>query len=230
MDDAALDRRTWKRLALLLVGAVAGFLLLTQGPLYDAFLALMHGVERVARGAGAFAPAAFVALAMISALMAPFSSLALVPGAVLAWGREPAFALLSLGWVLGSLGSYAIGRFAGERLLHRFIPHARIEVLTERIGAHRAFVAGTLARVVLPSEAGYAYGLVRWNFPQYVVMTLLAEIPVAALVVYGSDALLEKRGSWFVGILIIATLVLIATWLLVHLRRQRGGMSPRTKS
>lgn len=58
--------------------------------------------------------AAFVALSMISAMVAFFSSAVFVPVALSTWGNATTFFLLWAGWLLGGMASFCIGRFLGR--------------------------------------------------------------------------------------------------------------------
>ena len=57
----------------------------------------------------------FVLLSALSAMIAFFSSVVLVPIGVYAWGATKAFVLLWLGWLLGGAGAYMTGRYLGRR-------------------------------------------------------------------------------------------------------------------
>ena len=56
----------------------------------------------------------FVLLAMVSAMLAFFSSAVFAPIAIYAWGKTVTLILLWLGWFLGGIVSYCIGRFLGR--------------------------------------------------------------------------------------------------------------------
>lgn len=56
----------------------------------------------------------FVLLAVLSAMVAFFSSALLAPVAVYAWGQAACLALLWCGWFLGGIASFCIGRFLGR--------------------------------------------------------------------------------------------------------------------
>jgi uncharacterized membrane protein YdjX (TVP38/TMEM64 family) len=56
----------------------------------------------------------FVLLAMLSAMVAFFSSALLAPIAIHAWGEAACFTLLWTGWFLGGIASFAVGRLFGR--------------------------------------------------------------------------------------------------------------------
>ena len=53
----------------------------------------------------------FILLAMVSAMLAFFSSAILVPIGVYAWGSITCFLLLWIGWLLGGVASFGIGHY-----------------------------------------------------------------------------------------------------------------------
>ena len=76
----------------------------------------------------------FVALSACSAMLAFFSSAVLAPIAIVAWGQAVTFGLLWLGWLLGGVVSYCIGRFLGRRV-------AAVLVGEERINGWRKLIS-----------------------------------------------------------------------------------------
>ncbi|MDP2830471.1 MAG: hypothetical protein Q8O21_00185, partial [bacterium] len=51
----------------------------------------------------------FIALAAISAIFSLFSSVALVPAAIMIWGASLTLTLLLAGWIIGDIIAYFIG-------------------------------------------------------------------------------------------------------------------------
>ena len=68
----------------------------------------------------------FVLLAMLSAMLAFFSSAVFAPVAVYAWGKATCFVLLWLGWLLGGVASFCVGRFLGRRVAAMLIGEEKI--------------------------------------------------------------------------------------------------------
>jgi uncharacterized membrane protein YdjX (TVP38/TMEM64 family) len=198
----------------LLVGCAAAVLvalvLAQHRALMDGYVAATRWLELRIRGAGGWAVVGFVLFAALSALLAPFSSAPLTPTAVLAWGRPATLLLLLGGWMLGNIAAYALGRYGAHPLLRRVVAWQRIEGWTRQLPRRRTFVVALLVRMALPSEVGYAYGALRFAFGWYVVLTLLAELPVAALLAYGSEALLENETTQLLSFLLVGLALLVA--------------------
>lgn len=68
----------------------------------------------------------FVLLAMLSAMVAFFSSALLAPIAIYAWGKAVCLALLWCGWFLGGIVCFAIGRFFGRSVVAMIIGEDKI--------------------------------------------------------------------------------------------------------
>ncbi len=143
-----------------------------------------------------FVTALFMGLAALSVLLGPFTSVFLIPPAVAVWGAERTLVLLLSGWIVGNVVSYAIGRFIGFSLVARLVSHEKIEVWLAHIRRAGTFARALIFRVALPAETGYLFGLVKYNFPQYLSITLLAEIPFALVAVYAGEAFF--LGDFFV--------------------------------
>lgn len=157
------------------------------------------------------AKALFVGLAGVSAMVAPFSSVALTPFAVSVWGSSLTVALLLSGWLLGGIVSFALAYYAGFPLVQRLLGRERLIYYQQRISARTAFRWVLLFRLAMPSEtASYLLGMLRYDPGKYLAATLLTELPVALIVVYASHAFLDERKLVFFA---LAALVLLALWL-----------------
>lgn len=210
----------------LIVMVVLGILFAASTSLHGVFVEAAGWLERHAIGKGPLGVVLFILLGMASAMLSPFSSAPLVPSAVLAWGRWPTVLLLIGSWTLGGACAWLLGRFAGDRVRHR---SGRLRAFEQRIGAlppGASFTTALALRVALPSEVGYAYGLLRYDFWRYLVITVLAEIPSALVLVFVSDALLQRR----LVMVLVAAAVVVATVVIAAVVRgrwsPRGGRAP----
>lgn len=152
----------------------------------------------------------FVILAGLSAMLAPFSSVPLVPPAVAVWGNELTLTLLMVGWLSGHAVAYLIGRFAGYVFITRFIASETIEYYRRSISSRAQFGLVFLFRLALPAEIpGYVLGSVRYNAPGYFLATFLAELPFGLIIVYASEALITDQRLAFLGWIIAGTALLL---------------------
>jgi uncharacterized membrane protein YdjX (TVP38/TMEM64 family) len=155
----------------------------------------------------------FVALAGFSAILMFFSSIALVPVAVYAWGEGETFALLMLGWFLGGHLAYAIGRFLGRRVTEYFVAERELDRLGNVLSAQMSVLEVALIKTALPAEApSIVLGVLRYPYLKLVPVLLLSELPFALWSVYLGLALVEDRRLVFVLVLLggFAALALLA--------------------
>lgn len=143
----------------------------------------------------------FVGLSALSAMVAFLSSGLLAPVAVVAWGKAGTFVLLWLGWLLGGVFTYAVGRYLGRSVAGAIVGDetlARAEVFVR----DRTHVLHVLVfQLAMPSEIlGYVLGVLRYRFAVYVGVLAVSEIPFALAVVYLGASFLEGRATTFVVI------------------------------
>lgn len=133
----------------------------------------------------------FVFFAAFSAVLSPLSSIPAVPFAVFAWGEELTFILLLAGWIIGSVISYAVGKYGLYVLFKRVLSLKKVEMYQKKFSEHSEFILVVLFRLALPSEiTGLVLGSLRYNFLKYLAATIISEIPFAIVLVYSSGALI----------------------------------------
>jgi len=153
--------------------------------------------------------AVFVALAMASAMLAFFSSAILVPVGIYAWGTAVCFLLLWIGWFLGGIAAFAIGRFFGHTVVEVVVGEDRLRQLKKRVSQRTRFVHILLFQAMMPSEIpGYVLGSLHYRFVPFAVALALAELPYALGTIFVGENFLAGR-VW-VLIAIAASGLLIA--------------------
>lgn len=131
----------------------------------------------------------FIFFTAFSAVLSPLSSIPAVPFAVFAWGEELTLTLLLVGWIIGSIISYTVGKYGLYILFKRFLPLKKMELYQKKFSEHSEFILVVLFRLALPSEiTGLVLGSLRYNFLKYLAATIISEIPFAVVLVYGSEA------------------------------------------
>ncbi len=160
----------------------------------------------------------FVLLAMMSAMLAFFSSALLAPIAIYAWGEAACFGLLWLGWCLGGIVSFCIGRFLGRSAASMIIGEETIDSWQDYVHERTKFIHVLGLQAVIPSEIpGYLLGILHYPFLLYLLALGLTEIPYAIAVVYLGEAFLVGRSTVF--LLAGAGLLALAAFLLHIYRR-----------
>tara|TARA_Y100000310_G_scaffold342172_1_gene444131 strand:- start:2669 stop:3322 length:654 start_codon:yes stop_codon:yes gene_type:complete len=147
---------------------------------------------------------AFLGLAAAGAILSPFSSVPIVPFVIPIWGEVLTFTLLTIGWLIGGLLAYVVGRYAGYPLMKKFFSFDKVEELKQELPKRSSFLLVLLFRLATPSEiTSYFLGVIRFRFWQYFWATLISEFVFAVLTIYLSDAVIEKDP------------ILLALWLAV---------------
>lgn len=161
----------------------------------------------------------FIAFSALAVLLSPFSSVPLVPSAIMAWGNFSTFWLLYLGWIIGGIAAYFIGSFFSEKVIKRFIPLEKVDYYKERISVNSQFWLVLLFRLAIPSEAAsYTLGIIRYHFWKYLLVTILTEIVFALFVVYSGAILLSGKTLYFVAVLIAGGIALYFLYRYVQRR------------
>lgn len=219
---AGSGRHHWRRPAVLLALCVVAALLFSSDFIHAGLLRLLAAAEPLMLAHPLPGAMLFVVLSALSAMLAFFSSVLLVPVAVYAWGRPVTMALLWLGWLLGGAVAYGIGRGLGRPLLVTATSTRMLAFYRQRLEGHIGFPLVLLLQLALPSEIpGYLCGLLRVRFRTYLAALALAEIPYAVGSVLLGESVLQRQGGWLVAIgMIGAAMVGIAAWAL---RRRLGS-------
>jgi uncharacterized membrane protein YdjX (TVP38/TMEM64 family) len=216
-----MRNRRVSALVLLLLLAV---LLTLARPVHSWLLALFDQAESAIREREVWGMIVFASLAALSAMIAFVSSAVLVPVAVYMWGPVVCFLLLWVGWFLGGLAGYAIGRYLGRPVVERLV---RPGALARYEGWARSGRSLTLMLTVLlavPSDlASYVFGLVRCRFSAFLAALALAEVPYALGAVYLGTSFLHRRIVPLVALGIAG--VLLSLWAIHRLHRS-GNLQP----
>ncbi len=164
---------------------------------------------------------AFVVLSALSAMLAFFSSGLLTPVAIAAWGKPATLGLLWLGWLLGGVFTYGVGRFLGRSAASALVGTDTLALWEARVGGRSHAVHVLLFQVAMPSEVlGYVLGVLRYSFGTYIGVLALTEVPYALAVVYLGESFLAGNGVRLVAIG-MATLAVSAA-LYLYARRRLG--------
>jgi uncharacterized membrane protein YdjX (TVP38/TMEM64 family) len=212
-----MNQRYWA-IAILVILIAA--ILISPAFFNDTFGGWLDSFETFATANPVLAPVAFIALAAASVLLGPFTSAPTIPFAVAAWGDMGALLFLLFGWLLGGVGAYALGRWVGEPLVARVIGREQLADWLSKISSRLDFITLLLFRLAMPAETGYLFGLLRYRFSFYLLITFLAEIPFALVLVYGSVALISSSAT-LIAIGAIVWIAIVALALRLFMRRVR---------
>lgn len=159
----------------------------------------------------------FILLAAVSAILSPFSSIPFVPPAILIWGEAMTVIFLTLGWLLGAITAYAIGYFLGAPIVNYFVHKDKINYYRSKITPKAAFWLVFLFRLAFPSEmASYTLGIAQYKFRNYLAATIATEAIFAAIVVFASEAILDKNPMLLITLAVSSFLIMTAIGYMLH--------------
>jgi len=154
----------------------------------------------------------FVVLAALSAMLAFLSSALLLPVAIHVWGDRTAFGLLWLGWLLGGVTAYAMGKYLGRNAVQWIVPMQRLRHYERQLASEATFGRVLLFHLLVPSEIpGYVLGLLRYPFRRYIAILAIAEIPFAIGAVYLGSSFVHGNLFVFIGLAAVALAASIFT-------------------
>ena len=121
--------------------------------------------------------------------------------------------LLWLGWLLGGIVSFCIGRFLGRSVAAMFIGEEKLAGWEQQVSEHTRFIHVLLFQAAVPSEIpGYVLGILRYRFLLYLAALAITELPYAIAVVYLGESFLEGDATVFVmlgvGVILLGAFLL----------------------
>ncbi|MDH3433661.1 MAG: VTT domain-containing protein [Gammaproteobacteria bacterium] len=216
-------RRNLRR-RFLIVGAliiVAGFIAASD-TLHDKIDVIIFWTEGLISQAPLLGMLVFVLLAMLSAMVAFFSSAVLAPVAIYAWGQLGCLVLLWCGWLLGGIACFCVGRFFGRSVVSTIIGEEKIANWENQVSERSRFLHVLFFQAVVPSEIpGYLLGILRYRFLLYLAALGITEIPYAIATVYLGESFLQGESTAFI-LVGIGVIVLAAFMLQIRRRIERS--------
>lgn len=168
----------------------------------------------------------FVAVLFAATVIAPLTTLPLVPLMAPVLGPFLTALLSIIGWTLGAIVAFLIARHAGRPILSKFISLATLGKYEEYIPPHARFVTIFVLRMLVPVDVlSYALGLFS-NVPlmEYTLATLFGVSWFAFAFSYLGDAAFEHNYLLF-AILGGASLMVLglSSWYVIQqVRKGRG--------
>jgi len=193
--------------------------LLSVDQVYESLQRALSTAEPLIAGHPYLGAVAFVLLAAISAVLAFFSSALLLPVAVFTWGSTVTFGLLWLGWLLGGLGTYALGR--GLRRPEAEAPKtaSQFDFYLQRIPGEATFALVLLLYLALPSEIpGYVCGYLGVRLRTFFAALAVAELPYAVGAVLLADGAVNRHIGWLVSLGVIGAALSLYALRVLHRR------------
>jgi uncharacterized membrane protein YdjX (TVP38/TMEM64 family) len=225
-----MAHRRYLRRHLLTIGlliVVAG-LVAASDTLHNRTEEIIYWTEGLISQAPVLGMFVFILLAMLSAMVAFFSSALLAPIAVYTWGKTACFVLLWSGWFLGGIVSFCIGRFLGRSAVSTIIGADKVASWEGQINERAKFRHILMFQAIVPSEIpGYVLGILRYRFLLYAAALALTELPYAVATVYLGESFLNAESTVFI-MLGVGTILLGTLLIRIYRSMERqGGNDPK---
>lgn len=214
--------RSWVRAVAVVLLCTLIALLLSVDAVYETLQRALSAAEPLIAAHPVLGAVAFVLLAAVSAILAFFSSALLLPAAVFTWGNTVTFVLLWLGWLLGGIGTYALGHALrrperdASRTPGQFLFYLR------RLRGDVTFVLVLLLCLALPSEVpGYLCGYLGVRLRTYFAALALAELPYAVGAVLLAEGVVNRDIGWLVAFGVVGAALSLYALRVLHDRLER---------
>lgn len=159
----------------------------------------------------------FTGLAALATVFPSFTNMMFIPLGVSMFGVFWAAILCILGWWLGSVVAFAIGRYYNEYLIRRFPSFKNYLYIDQMVGDKNMFWKLVLLRMTIPVDVlSYAMALFskRVTYKMNAVTTLIGITPFAFLFAYAGE-MIYRNVIWITGTLG----VVFAVYLIVTIRK-----------
>jgi uncharacterized membrane protein YdjX (TVP38/TMEM64 family) len=196
-------------------------------PVHQLAVALIAAAARLVEQHVVAGAIVYVLLSALSAMVVFFSTALLTPVAVQAFGPLHALLLLWLGWVLGGVISYGIGRLLGQRVAAWFLPADRLHEYADRARRLVTFRHVLLFQLAVPSEIpGYVLGLSGCRFVRFFAGMALGELPFAAGAVYLGESFLRRSYPMLIAVGVAGVALSWLTFRYLHAQWSAAAAPP----
>lgn len=198
MAAASVLRKRWRE-ALAIAAVIALFIAASHfSREYNDILFDVFGEQTIA------SVFLYIAIILVSFVLAPLSSLPFLPVATALWGPFPTFILSLIGWTIGTVITYFLARTFGRALVERFVSLEKIERYEQKVPQKNKFAGTAVLHMVISGDIlGYVMGLfVKMPYGHYALASFLGNIPFGILLVFA--ATLPLRWQIVVGVFVVA--------------------------
>ena len=175
-------------------------------------------IQELALKEGIYGKIFFVFFSFISVVVPVISTLFLIPVGTVAWGPFETALLCILGWWLGSMVAFGIGKAFQKRLLENYPTLNKYKAIDDLLSKKHKIINLIFLRMTLPVDIlSYALGLFskRISFLENSVTTLIGIIPFAFVFSYLGDTTEDLS-----KIIFILFFVVLLLYILTLLKKQ----------
>lgn len=154
----------------------------------------------------------YIIITIIAIVLAPVSTMPLIPVASNLWGVNLAAILSIIGWTIGALIAFLIARKYGVRIVKKIVPIEKINKFEKKIPEKNIFWTIVFLRIILPVDIlSYALGLFsRIKTSTYFLATIIGLTPFAFVWAY-----LGKVPFYYQLFAIIIIGLIFGIWLII---------------
>lgn len=151
----------------------------------------------------------YISIGIFATVVAPVSSLPILPLAVVFWGWKFAGILTLISWTIGSLIAFYLARRFGRKLVLKIVNEKSLKKYENMVPEKNLFLTIVFLRIILPADLiSYVLGLLsRISYKLYVSATIIGLAPFIFIFSYmGSLSIIEQVfifGSICIFLLII---------------------------
>jgi len=200
-----------------IVGGFLGILFIVLLFIFASYLARVYeeNITSIVSDNSTLGMLYYVIITAVAVVVAPVSTLPLIPIASVAWGWFIAGALSIFGWVLGSQIAFLLARRYGKPLVQKMVSLERLERYEKRLPEKNIFWTVVLLRMVVPVDVlSYAVGLFsEMKSRTYFLATILGVIPFAFIFAY--------TGTLSIGTQLIVYIEVAALVFLVYMLKNK---------
>lgn len=160
----------------------------------------------------------YVLLTVVAVVLAPVSTVPLIPVATMLWGSVWAAILSIIGWTLGAQIAFELAKRLGRPVVGKVISITKAERYAKAVLGKQVFMTLLILRMCVPVDVlSYAVGLLvpikRW---QYFLATLFGVSPFAFVFAYASELPMLYQVVTLIG---AGLVTLVAIWRITKVTR-----------
>lgn len=162
----------------------------------------------------------FTLVDILSIVIAPVTSIPLIPLASNTYGVLVTAIFYSIGGIIGSIIAFWIGRTYGKGIVKKIVSIEEAEEVSEAINKKNLFFSLILMRIIVPADVlSYALGIfTRVGYGIYISTLIIGTIPGAFYFSYiGSLPWFYQIFGWIAGIIVLVFIL----WLTFRTRKQK---------
>ena len=161
----------------------------------------------------------YVLITIVAIVIAPISTMPLLPIASNLWGVFSAALLSIIGWTVGAFIAFIIARTYGVPIIKKFVPIEKINKLEKMVPRENVFWGVVFLRMIVPVDIlSYALGLFsKMKTRDYVLATLIGVSPFAFVFAYLGKMPIQYQLAAF----LVIAIILIIGFIVKEKRRKK---------